>query len=104
MEPMEKKDALIRVKKMIPELGKSIFILFGIAIALIIYLSSAIVSISPGEIGVVFTKIGDDPAVKNRFIVEKGEKGIQRADCPTSQETCAEATAQTFRDAAGIRL
>ena len=69
---------MIRIKKVIPDLGKSIFILFGVAIALIIYFSAAVVSIPPGEIGVVFIKIGDDPAVKDRFIVEKGEKGIQR--------------------------
>ncbi len=78
MEQMQQKDTLIRIKNVIPDLGKSIFTLFGIAIALIIYFSGAIVSISPGEVGVVFTKIGDDPAVKDRFIVEKGEKGIQR--------------------------
>jgi len=78
VEQMNQKDTLIRIKKVIPDLGKSIFILFGVAIALIIYFSAAVVSIPPGEIGVVFIKIGDDPAVKDRFIVEKGEKGIQR--------------------------
>jgi regulator of protease activity HflC (stomatin/prohibitin superfamily) len=47
-------------------------------VALIIYFSGAVVSISPGEVGVVFVKIGKDPVVKGRFIVEKGEQGIQR--------------------------
>lgn len=78
MEQNLPNDALIRVKKVIPGLGKGVYILLGVAIALIIYFPAAIVSISPGEVGVVFTKIGDDPAVKDRFIVEKGEKGIQR--------------------------
>ena len=53
-------------------------IFLGITVILIIYLFGAVVSIPPGEIGVVFVKIGKDPAVKGRFIVEKGEKGIQR--------------------------
>ncbi len=36
MEQMQQKDTLIRVMKVIPDLGKSIYILLGVAIALII--------------------------------------------------------------------
>jgi regulator of protease activity HflC (stomatin/prohibitin superfamily) len=69
---------LAKVIDVIPKPGKNIFLLIGLAVALIIYLSCAVVSISPGEVGVVFVKLGKNPAVKDRFIVEKGEKGIQR--------------------------
>ena len=78
MEQMNPKDTFASVKEAIPKLGKPMLTLFGIAIVLIFYSFSAVVSIPSGEVGVVFRKIGDDPAVKDRFIVERGEKGIQR--------------------------
>jgi regulator of protease activity HflC (stomatin/prohibitin superfamily) len=78
MEQMNPKDTFASVKEVIPKPGKYGFTLLGVAIVLIFYSFSAVVSIPPGEVGVVFRKIGDDPAVKDRFIVERGEKGIQR--------------------------
>jgi hypothetical protein len=78
MEQINQKSKFTPVKNLIPNLGKHAFTLIGVAIVLLLYFYSAVVSIPPGEVGVVFRKIGGDPAVKDRFIVEKGEKGIQR--------------------------
>jgi regulator of protease activity HflC (stomatin/prohibitin superfamily) len=75
---MDPTDASVQIRKAIQKPGKKLLVLVLIAVALIIYLFSAVVSIPAGKVGVVFRKIGDDPAVKGRFIVEKGEKGIQR--------------------------
>jgi regulator of protease activity HflC (stomatin/prohibitin superfamily) len=75
---MDINDSLAKVKDVVPKPSKNLFLLIGVAVALIIYFSGAVVSISPGEVGVVFVKIGKDPVVKGRFIVEKGEQGIQR--------------------------
>ena len=36
------------------------------------------IHIDPGFVGVVTNMVGADPAVKNRFLVEKGERGVQR--------------------------
>ena len=36
------------------------------------------IHIDPGFVGVVTNMVGTDPAVKNRFLVEKGERGVQR--------------------------
>ena len=66
------------ISEQINERMKKGRIFIGITVILIIYLCGTVVSIPPGEVGVVFVKIGKDPAVKGRFIVEKGEKGIQR--------------------------
>jgi regulator of protease activity HflC (stomatin/prohibitin superfamily) len=68
----------VQIREVIPRPANMLFILIGAALVVIIYLFGAVVSIPPGKVGVVFRKIGDDPAVKDRFIVEKGEKGIQR--------------------------
>ena len=78
MEQLNQKDTFKPVIDVIPKFGKYGFTLLGVAIVLIFYSFTAVVSIPPGEVGVVFRKIGDDPAVKDRFIVERGEKGIQR--------------------------
>ncbi|MEE4358908.1 MAG: SPFH domain-containing protein [Desulfococcaceae bacterium] len=43
-----------------------------------VFLSSIMVSIDPGHVGVVFSKFGKTPEVEGRFIVEKGEKGYWR--------------------------
>ena len=67
-----------RISQQISRILKKGWIFPGAIVIFIIYLSGAIVSIPPGEVGVVFVKIGKDPTVKDRFIVEKGEKGIQR--------------------------
>jgi len=75
---MESNKNLTQIKDVIPKPAGALFKLIGIAVVLIIYLACSVVSIPPGKVGVVFTKIGKDPAVKGRFIVEKGEKGIQR--------------------------
>ncbi len=69
----------VEFKEIIPKLGNQfVMLIIGAAVVLIVYLFGAVVSIPAGKVGVVFRKIGDDPAVKGRFIVEKGEKGIQR--------------------------
>lgn len=49
-----------------------------VVLLVIVWALSSIKSIPQGHVGVVFSKFGDAPAVKDRFIVEKGEKGIQR--------------------------
>ena len=75
---MEEGHNLIQVPKIIPKPGKKAFIFIGVAVVFSIYFFSAVVTIPSGHVGVVFRKIGKDPVVKDRFIVEKGEKGIQR--------------------------
>jgi len=82
---MDPNNNLEKIKKMIPkpsvggeQLGKLLLILVGVVVVVIIYLFGAVASIPTGKVGVVFAKIGGDPAVKGLFIVEKGEKGIQR--------------------------
>ncbi len=75
---MDTNKPLDLIQEVISKPSKQIFILIGAAVVLIIYLYGAVVSIPAGMVGVVFRKIGDDPADKDRFIVEEGEKGIQR--------------------------
>jgi hypothetical protein len=75
---MDSNNRSVQIKEVIPRIGSNLFILMGAAVAIIIYLFGAVVSVPPGNVGMVFRKIGGDPAVKNRFIVEEGEKGIQR--------------------------
>ena len=58
--------------------SKIIMMIVFIVIVKLLYLSSALVSIGPGKVGVVFSKFGKEPAVEGRFIVEKGEKGYWR--------------------------
>ncbi|MBL7100531.1 MAG: hypothetical protein ISS23_01105 [Nanoarchaeota archaeon] len=57
---------------------KKKIIFSGIGVFLVFYLLAALVSIPPGKVGVVFAKFGADPTVGERFIVETGQKGIQR--------------------------
>ena len=78
MEQMNQKSKFAPIKNLTPNLGKHSLTLIGVAIVLLLYFWSAVVSIPPGEVGVVFRKIGDDAAVKDRCIVEKDEKGMQR--------------------------
>ena len=83
MESMDPKDIFSSAKDKIPKLSKNkipkhAWSLLGVAIILLVYSFSAVVSVPSGKVGVVFRKIGDDPAIKDRFIVETGEKGIQR--------------------------
>jgi regulator of protease activity HflC (stomatin/prohibitin superfamily) len=75
---MDSNNRSVQIKEVIPRIGSNLFILMGAAVAIIIYLFGAVVSVPPGNVNMVFRKIGGDPAVKNRFIVEEGEKGIQR--------------------------
>jgi len=55
-------------------------VVLTIAVFLIgyVFVSSIMVSIEPGQVGVVFSKFGRTPAVEGRFIVERGEKGYWR--------------------------
>jgi len=76
---MDPTNRSVQIKEVIPKLGNQfIMLIIGAAVVLIVYLFGAVVSIPPGKVGVIFRKIGGDPAVKDRFIVEKREKGIQR--------------------------
>ncbi|MBL7177273.1 MAG: hypothetical protein ISS66_15725 [Desulfobacteraceae bacterium] len=75
---MNENNRSLQIKEVIPKPGTKLFIVIGVVLFIIIYLFGAIVSIPAGKVGVVFRKIGDDPVAKDRFIVEEGEKGIQR--------------------------
>lgn len=76
---MDPNNSAVQIKEVIAKLGNQfIMLIIGAAVVLIVYLFGAVVSIPAGKVGVVFRKIGGDPAFKDRFIVEKGEKGIQR--------------------------
>jgi regulator of protease activity HflC (stomatin/prohibitin superfamily) len=75
---MEIKDISTKYKGRIPKMGKKVSVLLIAAAIILIYIPVSVVSIPPGHIGVVFTRVGKDPQIKDRFIVEKGEKGIQR--------------------------
>jgi len=75
---MDEGHSFVQVPEMIPKPGKKFFVFVGVVLALIIYFLCAVVTIPSGQVGVVFRKIGADPVVKDRFIVENGEKGIQR--------------------------
>ncbi|GAG01890.1 unnamed protein product, partial [marine sediment metagenome] len=76
---MDPNNSAVQIKEVIGKFGNQFsMLIIGAAVVLIVYLFGAVVSIPAGKVGVIFRKIGDDPAVKGRFIVEKGEKGIQR--------------------------
>jgi regulator of protease activity HflC (stomatin/prohibitin superfamily) len=75
---MGSNNSLIIAKDVISKSANKLFISIGVVVVVIIYLFGSIVSIPPGNVGVVFTKIGDASSYCGRFIVEQGEKGIQR--------------------------
>jgi regulator of protease activity HflC (stomatin/prohibitin superfamily) len=75
---MEQENSFVPYKRRLLSVDKRTTMLIIAAIVLLSYIPCAVVSIPSGKIGVIFTKIGKDPAIKDRFIVEKGEKGIQR--------------------------
>ncbi|MCG2718543.1 MAG: hypothetical protein L6408_06905, partial [Nanoarchaeota archaeon] len=64
------------VSKLKPK--KGLFILIGIILLGIIFIASSFTSISGGNVGVVFVKIGKTPSDPSRIVVEKGEEGWQR--------------------------
>ncbi len=68
---MGSNNSLIIAKDIIPKSANKLFISFGVAVAIIIYLYGSIVSIPPVKVGVVFTKIGDASPYSGRFIVEQ---------------------------------
>ncbi len=58
---------------------KKLIVLGVIVLVIIIFpMMSFMKSISPGHVGIIFSKFGDAPEVEGRFIVEKGQKGYHR--------------------------
>ena len=50
----------------------------AVLILFLVYLYGAVVLVKPEYVGVLFSKMGSEPGVEGRFIVEKGEKGYWR--------------------------